>query len=53
MKRSVLTGSTDENVELCQGYVAHGFRHFIYHLPTPYDEETLERFAEEVRPNLA
>jgi hypothetical protein len=27
-----------------------GFRHVIYHLAPPYDEETLERFAEEVRP---
>ena len=53
MKRSVLTGSADEIAEYCQGYLAHGFRHFIYHLPTPYDEETLERLAEEVRPNLA
>ena len=33
-------------------YVALGFRHIIYHLVPPYDDETLVRFATEVRPAL-
>lgn len=52
MEREVLTGSADEISEWCRRYVEIGFRHFIYHSPAPYDEETLERFANEVRPNL-
>jgi hypothetical protein len=32
--------------------MARGFRHLIFHAPAPYDDETLERFASEVRPLL-
>ena len=53
MEREVLTGSAEEMTELCRQFVARGFRHLIFHTPTPYDEETLERFATEVKPNLA
>jgi F420-dependent oxidoreductase-like protein len=53
MEREVLIGSGDEITELCAQYVAAGFRHLIFHMPTPYDGETLERFATEVRPQLA
>jgi alkanesulfonate monooxygenase SsuD/methylene tetrahydromethanopterin reductase-like flavin-dependent oxidoreductase (luciferase family) len=52
MQRAVLTGSSDEIAERCRDYVARGFRHLIYHVPPPYDDETLERFATEVRPQL-
>jgi alkanesulfonate monooxygenase SsuD/methylene tetrahydromethanopterin reductase-like flavin-dependent oxidoreductase (luciferase family) len=52
MEREVVTGSAAEIAELCQQHADRGFRHFIFHLPAPYDEETLERFATEVRPRL-
>jgi len=53
MTRAVMTGSGDQITERVRAYVALGFRHVIYHLPAPYDQETLERFVTEVRPNLA
>jgi alkanesulfonate monooxygenase SsuD/methylene tetrahydromethanopterin reductase-like flavin-dependent oxidoreductase (luciferase family) len=52
MEREVLTGSADEISEWCRSYAALGFTHFIYHSPAPFDEETLDRFVTEVRPNL-
>jgi len=52
MTRAVLAGSADEITERCQAYVDAGFPHLIFHLPSPYDDETLERFASEVRPQL-
>jgi alkanesulfonate monooxygenase SsuD/methylene tetrahydromethanopterin reductase-like flavin-dependent oxidoreductase (luciferase family) len=52
MTRPVLTGSADEIAERVRGYVTRGFRHLIYHLPAPYDDETLERWISEVRPQL-
>jgi alkanesulfonate monooxygenase SsuD/methylene tetrahydromethanopterin reductase-like flavin-dependent oxidoreductase (luciferase family) len=52
MQRAVVTGSVPEIAEHCRAYVAKGFRHLIFHLAPPYDEETLERFATEVRPLL-
>jgi alkanesulfonate monooxygenase SsuD/methylene tetrahydromethanopterin reductase-like flavin-dependent oxidoreductase (luciferase family) len=52
MTRPVLTGSADEIAERVRGYVTRGFRHLIYHLPAPYDDETLERWMTEVRPQL-
>jgi alkanesulfonate monooxygenase SsuD/methylene tetrahydromethanopterin reductase-like flavin-dependent oxidoreductase (luciferase family) len=52
MTRPVLTGSAEQIADQCRQYVALGFRHVIYHLVAPYDDETLVRFATEVRPNL-
>jgi alkanesulfonate monooxygenase SsuD/methylene tetrahydromethanopterin reductase-like flavin-dependent oxidoreductase (luciferase family) len=52
MEREVLVGSGTQITDRCAEYVAAGFRHLIFHLPTPYDEETLERFATEVQPAL-
>jgi len=52
MTREVLTGSAEQIAERSRQYVAHGFRHVIYHLVPPYDDETLVRFATEVRPAL-
>jgi alkanesulfonate monooxygenase SsuD/methylene tetrahydromethanopterin reductase-like flavin-dependent oxidoreductase (luciferase family) len=52
MEREVLAGTVDEITDLCAGYVEGGFRHLIFHAPSPYDEETVERFAQEVRPRL-
>ena len=53
MEREVITGSPEAIVEHVQPYVAHGFRHVIIHTPAPCDDETVERFAREVRPALA
>jgi hypothetical protein len=36
--------------ERIRAYQASGFTNVVYHLPPPYDEETLDRFANEVRP---
>ena len=52
MTRAVLTGSADQIAERAREYVAVGFRHVIYHLVPPSDDETLVRFATEVRPAL-
>ena len=52
MSRPVLTGSAEQIAERAREYVALGFRHVIYHLVPPYDDETLVRFATEVRPAL-
>jgi alkanesulfonate monooxygenase SsuD/methylene tetrahydromethanopterin reductase-like flavin-dependent oxidoreductase (luciferase family) len=43
-------GSGGQITERVQAYVDAGFRHVIYHLAPPFDAETLERFATEVRP---
>jgi alkanesulfonate monooxygenase SsuD/methylene tetrahydromethanopterin reductase-like flavin-dependent oxidoreductase (luciferase family) len=50
--RTILSGSADEVAATARGYVDLGFRHIIFHLAQPYDDETLQRFAEEVRPQL-
>jgi alkanesulfonate monooxygenase SsuD/methylene tetrahydromethanopterin reductase-like flavin-dependent oxidoreductase (luciferase family) len=50
--RQILSGSAAEIAERGLAYVAKGFRHLIYHLAEPFDDETLERFATEVRPAL-
>jgi alkanesulfonate monooxygenase SsuD/methylene tetrahydromethanopterin reductase-like flavin-dependent oxidoreductase (luciferase family) len=52
MQRAVLTGSSEQIAERARAYVALGFRHIIYHLVPPYDDETLVRFATEVTPAL-
>jgi alkanesulfonate monooxygenase SsuD/methylene tetrahydromethanopterin reductase-like flavin-dependent oxidoreductase (luciferase family) len=52
LDRPVRMGSADEIAEQARGYVALGFRHLIIHSIPPHDEETLERFATEVRPAL-
>src|SRR5262249_6258963 len=38
--------------ELLQPYIAIGFTHFIFDLPSPFDIETIERLIGEVRPLL-
>ncbi len=45
-------GTVDEIASEVRPYVEAGFRHVIYHQPPPFDDETLERFATEVRPQL-
>ena len=38
--------------EHVQAFYDAGFTHCIFHLGMPYDAETLERFATEVKPNI-
>jgi alkanesulfonate monooxygenase SsuD/methylene tetrahydromethanopterin reductase-like flavin-dependent oxidoreductase (luciferase family) len=52
MTRAVLTGSAEQIAAHARAYVALGFRHVIYHLVPPFDDETLVRFETEVRPAL-
>jgi alkanesulfonate monooxygenase SsuD/methylene tetrahydromethanopterin reductase-like flavin-dependent oxidoreductase (luciferase family) len=51
-ERIPMEGSAEDIRARAQGYVDAGFRHLIYHLAPPYDDETLERFAGEVRAGL-
>jgi hypothetical protein len=51
MVRAVAKLSGDGMTDLVGQYAAKAFRHVISHLPQPYDEETLERFATEAQPN--
>ena len=45
-------GAVEHVVEQCKPYLDQGYRHLIFGFPAPYDEETLERLATEVRPQL-
>ncbi len=46
-------GTVDEVVAKFAPYLELGFRHIYFDLPAPFDDETLERLATEVRPGLA
>jgi F420-dependent oxidoreductase-like protein len=46
------TGTVDEIVEKFAPYLELGFRHIYVDLPAPFDEETMERFATDVRDGL-
>ena len=45
-------GTVDEVVEKFAPYLELGFRHIYVDLPAPFDEETMERFATDVRDGL-
>jgi alkanesulfonate monooxygenase SsuD/methylene tetrahydromethanopterin reductase-like flavin-dependent oxidoreductase (luciferase family) len=45
-------GTAEEIAASLVPYVELGFRHIFFDAPAPFDEETLERFAGEVRPIL-
>ena len=45
-------GTVEDVVEQCKPYLDAGYHHLIFGFPAPYDEETLERLAKEVRPEL-
>jgi alkanesulfonate monooxygenase SsuD/methylene tetrahydromethanopterin reductase-like flavin-dependent oxidoreductase (luciferase family) len=47
-----LIGSPGELTERMRRYVDIGFRHFVCGFPSPYDAESMERLANEVRPRL-
>jgi alkanesulfonate monooxygenase SsuD/methylene tetrahydromethanopterin reductase-like flavin-dependent oxidoreductase (luciferase family) len=46
-------GTPEEIAESLMPYVGLGFGHILFDLPAPFDQETLERFASEVKPRLA
>ncbi len=46
------TGSAEQIVERFAPYLELGFRHLYFDIPAPFDAETLERIATEVRPGL-
>jgi alkanesulfonate monooxygenase len=45
-------GTPDELIAKLRPYLALGFRHIYIDLPAPFDQETMERVANEVRPAL-
>ena len=45
-------GTVEDVIEHCKPYLDLGYRHLIFGFPAPYDSETLERLAAEVRPAL-
>jgi len=45
-------GTPEEVAELLRPYLGIGYRHLIAGFPSPYDRESMERFATEVRPML-
>jgi F420-dependent oxidoreductase-like protein len=47
------TGTPEQIAERFAPYLDLGFRHIYFDLAAPFDEETLERLATEVRPALA
>jgi alkanesulfonate monooxygenase SsuD/methylene tetrahydromethanopterin reductase-like flavin-dependent oxidoreductase (luciferase family) len=47
-----LIGSPDQVTEVMRRYVDIGFRHFVCGFPSPYDAESMERLAAEVKPRL-
>ena len=46
------TGTPEEVFEWLARYVEIGYRHLVFYWPAPYDEETMVRMANEVRPKL-
>ncbi len=45
-------GTVEDVVAHCKPYLDRGYRHLIFGFPAPYDVETVERLAGEVRPQL-
>jgi len=50
--RNQPTGTPEDVYEWLARYVEIGYRHLVFYWPTPYDHETMERMATEVRPRL-
>ena len=46
-------GTPEDVAEIVAPFVEFGYRHLIVDYPSPYDEESMTRFALEVRPRLA
>jgi len=52
IKREIIVKSGAAMTEHVQAFYDVGFTHAIFHLGMPYDAETMERFANEVRPAI-
>ena len=52
MTRPILHGSPDQLADRIRAYQAVGFTNVLYHLAAPFDDETLERFIGEVKPQV-
>lgn len=46
------TGTPEDVFEWLARYVEIGYRHLVFYWPAPYDEETMVRMTNEVRPKL-
>ena len=46
-------GTPDQVAEMLAPFVKLGYKHVIFGLPAPYDEETMTRLVTEVQPRLA
>ncbi len=51
--KNQLVGTPEQVAEAMRPFLGIGFRHFIIGFPSPYDAESMERLATEVRPELA
>ncbi|MGH2418678.1 MAG: LLM class flavin-dependent oxidoreductase [Candidatus Limnocylindria bacterium] len=51
--KTQLVGSAEQVADMLRPYLDIGFGHFIAGFPSPYDAESMERLATEVRPMLA
>jgi alkanesulfonate monooxygenase SsuD/methylene tetrahydromethanopterin reductase-like flavin-dependent oxidoreductase (luciferase family) len=51
--RPLLSGNPDQMAERVRSYTALGFTTVLFHSMPPYDDETLERFIAEVKPQVA
>ena len=47
-----MVGTPQDLVERCAPYVEMGYRHLIFQFLAPFDAETMERLATEVKPQL-
>ena len=50
--RPLLSGNADQLAERVRAYTALGFTTVLFHTMPPYDDETLERFIAEVKPQV-
>jgi alkanesulfonate monooxygenase SsuD/methylene tetrahydromethanopterin reductase-like flavin-dependent oxidoreductase (luciferase family) len=50
--RNQLIGTPEQVAETMRPFLGIGFRHFIIGFPSPYDAESMERLARDVRPML-
>jgi len=47
-----MVGTHQDLVDKCAPYVEMGYRHLIFNFLSPFDQETMERLATDVRPQL-
>jgi hypothetical protein len=47
-----MVGTPQDLVDKCAPYLEMGYRYLIFQFLSPFDQETLERLATDVRPQL-